>query len=740
VRAEFYRIMEPSTYAALDDAVLYAHLYRHQSDRMTVVQLHLPTMHCASCVKAVETWPSVEPGLIDVRVEFSQKKARLRFNPQETTLSHLAERLDFMGYAPDLSMASAQAEEGPRRDRRATLELGVAGFVFGNTMLFAFPEYMGLDADSGLAAMMRYITAALSVPLVGFSAQTYFKSAWAALKSRTTNMDVPISLGIVALTGQSWFEMLSGHGAGYFDSLAGLVFFLLVGRWFQTSAYTHLNFDRDYQSFFPFSALRISGGTEVYVALSEVQVGDVLRIRHGELIPVDSVVVAGESEVDLSFITGEAQPQRVDVGSDVAAGAKNVGGALDVRVLKRLDQSYLTSLWSSEHGIDRPKVARWIDRLGQMFTGRILMLALAAGLFWAWYDASQVVWIVTSVLIVACPCALALAIPFSLGHTIRLMGRYGAFVKATDTLERLAKVDFWVLDKTGTLTEPAQQTWTESTPIPSALQPALAAMVRQSAHPVSRSLTAHWSAVTAAEGLRVTEHLGQGLESEWDGGVLRLGSASFTGVAQGEVPRGVSWRWDGTESVEGWLQPVSVFRPGLPQGLGALKPDGMALLTGDEDRERAQLEELLPECTELRFAQRPHDKLQFVKDRQAEGRTVAMVGDGLNDAGALAQSDVGISIAEDALHFAPACDVLLQGSALPQLERMREMARQGMRAVRWNIGLSLVYNVVGLSFAVQGLLTPLTSAILMPISSLSVVGLSFWMTERAARRVFGKVG
>jgi Cu+-exporting ATPase len=387
--------MEPSTYAALDDAVLYAHLYRHQSERMTVVQLHLPTMHCASCVKAVETWPSVEPGLIDVRVEFSQKKAQLRFNPQETTLSHLAERLDFMGYAPDLSMASAQTEVGPRRDRRATLELGVAGFVFGNTMLFAFPEYMGLEADSGLAHMMRMITAALSVPLVGFSAQTYFKSAWAALKSRTTNMDVPISLGIVALTGQSWFEMLSGHGAGYFDSLAGLVFFLLVGRWFQTSAYTHLNFDRDYQSFFPFSALRISGGTEVYVALSEVQVGDVLRIRHGELIPVDSVVVAGESEVDLSFITGEAQPQKVDLGADVAAGAKNVGGALDVRVLKRLDQSYLTSLWSSEHGIDRPKVARWIDRLGQMFTGRILLIALAAGLFWAWHDPSKVVWIVT---------------------------------------------------------------------------------------------------------------------------------------------------------------------------------------------------------------------------------------------------------------------------------------------------------------------------------------------------------
>lgn len=731
--------MEPSTYAALDDAVLYAHLYRHQSERMTVVQLHLPTMHCASCVKAVETWPSVEPGLIDVRVEFSQKKAQLRFNPLETKLSHLAERLDFMGYAPDLSMASAQAEEGPHRDRRATLELGVAGFVFGNTMLFAFPEYMGLEADSGLALMMRMITAALSIPLVGFSAQTYFKSAWAALKSRTTNMDVPISLGIVALTGQSWFEMLSGHGAGYFDSLAGLVFFLLVGRWFQTSAYTHLNFDRDYKSFFPFSALRISGGTEVYIALSEVQVGDVLRIRHGELVPVDSVVVAGESEVDLSFITGEAQPQRVDIGSDVAAGAKNVGGALDVRVAKRLDQSYLTSLWSSEHGIDRPKVARWIDRIGRMFTGRILLIALAAALFWAWHDPSKVVWIVTSVLIVACPCALALAIPFSLGHTIRLMGRHGAFVKATDTLERLAKVDFWVLDKTGTLTEPAQQSWTESSPVPEVLRPVLAAMVRQSAHPVSRSLWAHWSSVSAAEGLRVREFLGQGLEAEFQGERVRLGSSAFTGVAAGEVPRGASWRWDGQQPTEGWLKPESVFRPGLAHGLGALKPDRMALLTGDENRERTQLEQIMPPGTELRFAQRPHDKLQFIKDRQSEGYTVAMVGDGLNDAGALAQSDVGISIAEDALHFAPACDVLLQGSALHHLERMREMARQGMRAVRWNIGLSLVYNVVGLSFAVQGLLTPLTSAILMPISSLSVVGLSFWITERAAKRVFGKV-
>jgi len=735
VWAEFYFVMETQRYAALDDATLYAHLYRHQSERTVVVQLHLPTMHCASCVKAVETWPSVEPGLIDVRVEFSQKKAQLRFNPLETSLSKLAERLDFMGYPPDLSLASAHDSASPRRDRRATLELGVAGFVFGNTMLFAFPEYMGLEADSGLAVMMRVITAALSVPLVVFSAQTYFKSAWAALKSRTTNMDVPISLGILALTGQSWFEMLSGQGAGYFDSLAGLVFFLLVGRWFQTSAYTHLNFDRDYQSFFPFSALRISGGREVYVALTEVHVGDVLRIRHGELVPVDGTVVLGRSEVDMAFITGEAQPLAVAEGDSVAAGSKNVGGALDVRVDKRLDQSYLTSLWSSEQGINRPKVARWIDRLGQMFTGRILLIALAAGLFWAWKDSSQVLWIVTSVLIVACPCALALAIPFSLGHSIRLMGRHGAFVKATDTLERLAKVKFWVLDKTGTLTEPSKQTWQGE--VPEDVAPVLAAMVQQSAHPVSRSLAAHWRGIPTIEGVSVTEHLGSGLETTWNGNLVRLGSATFTGVDAGDVPRGVSWRVSGAVPVEGWLRPESEFRPGLRDGLGALAPDGMALLTGDEDRERAELQRLLPAGTELRFGQRPHDKLQFVKDRQAEGHVVAMVGDGLNDAGALAQSDVGISIAEDALHFAPACDVLLQGAALPQLEQMRAMAREGMRAVRWNIAVSLVYNVVGLSFAVQGLLTPLTSAILMPISSLSVVGLSFWLTERAAKRVFG---
>jgi Cu+-exporting ATPase len=236
--------MADSRYDALQNEDLYAHLFKQRSPERATVVLSLPSMHCASCVRAVESWPNLEPGLVDVRVNFNQKEAHIRYNPREISLQAIAEKLDFMGYPPDLSLAQREGKTSQssqkRQVRQGILELGVAGFVFGNTMLFAFPEYMGLETDSGIAELMRWITAALSLPLVGYSGRSYFKSALGALRTGQANMDVPIALGIVALWGKSLWDIASSQGAGYFDSLAGLIFFLLVGRWFFSAGHPSL--------------------------------------------------------------------------------------------------------------------------------------------------------------------------------------------------------------------------------------------------------------------------------------------------------------------------------------------------------------------------------------------------------------------------------------------------------------------------------------------------------------------
>jgi Cu+-exporting ATPase len=409
-----------------------------------------------------------------------------------------------------------------------------------------------------------------------------------------------------------------------------------------------------------------------------------------------------------------------------------------LRAEKALDQKYLTSLWSEDTGGRRPQWTALTDRLGRAFTGVVLGISAAAALVWAFLDPSLMVPVVTSVLIVACPCALALAVPFALGNSVRLLGRQGAFVKSTATVERLAAVGAWVFDKTGTLTVAGSVQWSEPSGITPLQRIALRALANQSAHPLSRSLVQHFTSqgtVDEAPVAQFEEALGRGISGVVGSKKYQLGSPVFCNQDPAAAPdHALGAVEDGV--FLGWFLPLSSFRPGLNQALSGLGSVPISVLTGDTDGERQALLAAVPSQTELRFRQKPEDKKAYVQALQERGFSVAMVGDGLNDAGALAQSDVGITVAEDALHFAPACDVLLRGDALPQLDRMQRFAQAGVRAVRLSIFMSLAYNVVGLSFAVRGALTPEVSAILMPLSSLSVVAFTTLYTRRQAQKIF----
>lgn len=742
---------DAQNYDFLDQAPLVQEMYLHQSPESATVEWHLPSIHCPSCVRLLEDWPQKQEGLDRVRVDFSQKKAQIRFDPRVLSLRQVAERLRNLGHPPDLSMAAFQNPAGNAAlapDRRAWMELGMAGFVFGNTMLFALPEYMGLNSASGIAALLRVLTALLSLPVVFYSARSYFVGAWAAMRQGQATMDVPIALGILALAGQSWLEVGTGAGPGYFDSLAGLVFFLLLGRWFQNASYARLDFERDYRHFFPFSVLRIQpDGKEQHIPIYQIVTGDSLRIRQGETVPVDGLVQGGRADLDLAFITGESLTRHVQEGAEVPAGARVVLGSLEVKARKSLNQSYLTSLWSYQSdSVQRPPMVKWLDALGKRFTLYVLTVTLLALVYWLWADPSQALWVVTSVLIVACPCALSLAIPFGLGNVLRRMATEGALLKSTDTVVQWTRVTDWVFDKTGTLTETQALNWIETDAPEASVKAMLAEVCSRSAHPLSRSLAAHWrqNAVNVTHGEKTphlvveawSEEAGKGISAQVNGYAIRVGSSDWVQQevdTMGAREGGVSWWVQGVG--RGHAVPEGTYREGLGDALRALADQGkrLHLISGDQDRERSKVEALFPPGTVLLFGQSPTDKLHYIQKLQREGSVVGMVGDGLNDAGALAQADLGLTVAEDALQFTPACDALIPGKDLHRLPLHAGMAVRGVRVVRLTMLLSLIYNLLGVGIAVQGLLTPVVSAILMPLSSVSVVLVVLWGSSRAGR-------
>ena len=389
--------------------------------------MHLPAIHCVACVWLLENLHRLNPGVGGSQVTFPRKEVAISFNPAQVKLSEVAALLASLGYEPELKLSDLQEKRGTASGRRLWLQLGVAGFAFGNIMLFNLSSYLGLDSFSGptFSRLTGWLSFALALPVFFYSASDYWRSAWRSLRQRMLTIDVPIAAGIVALFGQSIYEVASGRGEGYFDSLAGLLFFLLCGKLFQQKTYDRLAFDRDYQSFFPLAVTRTRGRIEERVALSQLAIGDRLVIRNSELIPADARLVEGPAVIDYSFVTGESEPVEKMMGDHLYAGGRQIGGCIEVELVKAVSQSYLTSLWNQD--AFRKAKGRTIDtitnRYSPRFTWIILAIAIGAAVFWAFVEPARAVKSFTSVLIVACPCALALAAPFTLGTAQRMLGR-----------------------------------------------------------------------------------------------------------------------------------------------------------------------------------------------------------------------------------------------------------------------------------------------------------------------------
>ncbi len=700
------------------------------------VKFFLPQIHCSSCLWLLERLHKIHSGVVQSQVDFVKKEVTITYSKSGIGLRALAELCATIGYPPKITLEDYGDKKVDRTNRRLIVLIGLTGFCFGNIMLISFPEYLGLsETDHNFRQLFNILNLVLSIPVLIFGARDYLVSAFKAVRIKTINIDVPISIGIIALYARSVYEILSQSGAGYMDSFAGLIFYLLIGKWFQHQTYTSINFERDYESYFPISVSRKKDEKEEIIALKSVVVGDRLVIRNNELIPTDCVLIKGNGNIDYSFVSGESALIQKNEGDKLFAGGRQEGTTIEVEVIKEVQNSYLTQLWNNPVFDKEKATVSLSDKISRYFTLIILGVALIGGLTWYMIDASQSVFVVTSVLIVACPCAIALSVPFTYGNGIRIFGRKGFYLRSIRVIEPMTEVTAVVFDKTGTITEnnSLEIRW-EGEELSDTDKGRVNGLVSHSSHPLSRKISQILKDSTVANVEDIQERLGAGISGEINGVEWKVGSALFTGATAVDNHTRVYVN-NGTKVIGSYVFSNS-YRTGIEELFALIaKTKTIHILSGDNDAELEALKAITPEGTIFNFNQTPEDKLAYIAALQAKGEKVMMLGDGLNDAGALQQSQVGISVVDDVYAFSPASDGILSGSKLADLAAYINFAVYNKRVVKWSYAFSLFYNIIGMIFALSGSLTPLVAAILMPLSSISVVILVTLLTNLRGRKL-----
>ena len=703
-------------------------------------------MHCSSCIFLLENLHRINEGIISSQTNFQRKEVFISFNEALISLRKVVELLSFIGYEPFISLNDSKQKKAVKFDREQIFKIGVAGFCFSNIMMLSFPEYFsgGIIDEHGLKETFSWIIFGLSLPVLFYSATGIFKSAFKGLQQKNINIDVPLALAIIITFGRSYYEIISSTGAGYLDSGSGIIFFILIGRWFQNKTYDAISFDRDYHSYFPLGVTVLRNEMEENIPATKLRKGDFIVVKNEEMIPADALLVNGQAFIDYSFVSGENTPVAKRVGEIVYAGGKQIGTSLKLQVIKESSQSYITQLWNNEiFGKTKNAAKSFIHPWSRYFTAALFAVAIGAAIFWYVNDPSKIWPVVTAVLIVACPCSLLLSATFTFGNMQRIFGKHKLYLKNATVIETLAGIDTIVFDKTGTITQSnfADIKFTGKN-LTVAEKLLLKKVTAQSAHTFSKLISSSFQDESMDyEEYEINdfkEYAGKGIAATVNDIPVKVGASEFINkndmiVSKNNGSRVYIMIGD---SSKGYFEIQNKYRAGFENLVKELKIYNyeMHVLSGDNDAEKERLQKIFTSESYLYFNASPQDKLNYIKSLQEAGKKVLMIGDGLNDSGALMQSDVGIAVSDNAARFTPACDAIIDGEELQKISRFIDYAKAGKKIVAAGFVLSILYNFIGLSFAVQGKLDPVVAAILMPASSISIVVLASLLSSFVAKR------
>ncbi len=735
-------------YGELDDPTFHRLYVKLLAPDIAQVELFLPAVHCAACVWLVERLPRVCIGVIEARLDLRRALVRITWNTRQAALSQIARSLASLGYPPTPARQASMREARRIDDRRQIIRLGVAGACAGNVMLLALAMYAGMfDAiDAAHLHLFRWVSMAISVVSLAWPGSVFFRGAWNALRTRSLHLDLPIAIGLGA--GGAWgvISTIAGAGEIYFDSLSVLVFALLLGRYFQTrqQRWSADSIELLF-SLTPTSARVVLNDPDERLSempIEAVEPGMIVEVRAGDSVPVDGVIVCGVSTIDQSLLTGESQPVDVREGMGVAAGAVNVSSTLRVRVEAAGEDTRVGRLMRmvEEATQRRAPIVRTADAIAGWFVAAMLALATLTAALWLVIDASRAIDNAVALLIVTCPCALGLATPLAVTVAIGRAARRRTLIKGGDVIERLARPGVMLLDKTGTITQGRLSLvqWFGD----ERLKPVIAAIERHSTHPIAAALARDLSAdAIAANVTDVTQITGRGMTARWNARSVIIGSPAFVRARCERVAEGLEGI-DVAISRRGYT-PLLIGMEGVVIAAAALgdairddartsierlRSDGweVRIISGDHPEVVARVgQQLGLDAADCRGGASPEDKLAAVREAAQSSRPVVMVGDGVNDAAALAAATVGIAVHGGAEASLAAADVYLDRPGLAPIVDLTHAARRTMRVIRRNLSLSLFYNVVAAGLAVTGVINPLIAAVLMPLSSLTVVLSSF---------------